>query len=96
MDGVEAKLLETFEQFDDVGETNVKTMAQISAEGEAKIAIDQAQIDSMEELAKVNEEVAKRQIQLSLKVAKAELDLFLQTLSLYEDKTDENQKYIEG
>ena len=55
---------------------------------------DKAQIDALDALAKKNEDIAERQIELALKVAKAELDLYLQTMSLRAESVDDQDKYV--
>lgn len=70
----------------DMEETILKTNERINQDKEL--------IKSMDDLADTNEFVARRQIELALSVAKAELELFLQTISLYEGKTEANETYI--
>jgi TP901 family phage tail tape measure protein len=96
LNAIEEKVAETFDQFDKKAKKIPKTLQEIHDEGQEKIDQDKKLMDSMDEMALVNEEVARRQIELALQVAKAELDLFLQTIGLYDGKAEANNEYING
>ena len=96
LNGITQEINDTFDKFDIKAKKIPKTLEEIKAEEEEKINADKKQIEALEELSTVNEEVARRQIELALQVAKAELDLFLQTIGLYEGKTEANNEYING